>query len=109
MAKKKKAKGMPNIKIGGVSLKDIKFKDFFIQKGEKIALFIALGITSLMIVMGLVVKGLALTSPQTVADRLDALAEAAKDALQKANPKDEDGKVPEWLAKASDLRRTDSS
>lgn len=110
MAKKKKAKGARrDLKIGGVSLKDIDFKDFFIRKGEKIALSIALVVTVLLIVMGLVVKGLALTSPDTTAAQLDNEAKAAQDLLAKADPKPEDGEAPKWLASATDLRRADYS
>lgn len=110
MAKKKKAsKGMPAIKIGGVSLADINFKQFLIQKGEKIALSIALIITTLLIALGLVVKCLALTSPDTTAAQLDAATAEAQEALAKADPPKQEGEVPPWLAKATDLQPTDYS
>ncbi len=102
MAKKKKSKG------AGKSIAiDIDVKQFLLLHGEQIALWLAVGVMALMIVVGLVMKGAHAGSAQATADRITALGKQAQATLASSNPTEDAAKSPAKVLNAADVEPID--
>jgi hypothetical protein len=84
-----------------INLKDIDYKQFLLEKGERIGLYVAVGLMALFLVLGLGIKGLGSGSPSANADKLSDLTKKGEQAIRDSKPNPKDGEIDPDLKKAA--------
>jgi hypothetical protein len=69
-----------------MAFKNFDFKQFMLQRGERVGLWTAVGIMGVLIVFGLALKGLRSGSASGNANEIDKLARGVQNLIQTANP-----------------------
>src|SRR5262245_43971829 len=83
-----------------LNLKDLKYKEFFLQKGEKIGLWVAGGLTVLLFILGTVWKGVFSESASANANTVKGLTSTAEGKIKDSRPEESLRNLDPALVKA---------
>lgn len=91
-----------------VNLKDLNYKEFFLQNGEKVGLWVAGGLTVLIFILGTVWKGVFSESASANANTLRVKTSTAEDNIKKSRPDESLRNLDPALVKAVNPSPIDS-
>ncbi|OAI40785.1 hypothetical protein AYO40_04315 [Planctomycetaceae bacterium SCGC AG-212-D15] len=86
-----------------LNLKEIDFKRFLMEKGERLALWLTVGIMALLIIFGVFINGFSRGSASGNSSEMLKLCDAGNAALKRSAPSEAEKVIPEEFKKAATL------